>query len=490
MSDSESPKRKSKSYCFDPKKPQAIEKLKRHIAAKAKKSITSKNNLGKVVANKAAGKYVSTYAHAVSGKFTIDLSEILEGIKEEITKSLKSRCTVNIPDAGNEPGEVNEVSLQDVEFIWSTPIDASKPPTLKLKAVVVAESDTSRPIEQLTRLLQTNNDVTQKMSVKYRCGQAQGAATAYKFNEAPMKTDKISTTCATSSDIDDADCVLSSMITECLSTEHEEKFAEYLEQCEENDIDISQSGKLALEWLQNTYGVANMEFIQLVQKYMEYLSTTKTADQNLYDFAKSLKSKLNALHDSKWSMTDLYNVLILAHAMKSDDVDERGNKVDYSSITKLIKSALNKGERLDPRTVVDKLETEAKTAKSALKLVTTGTAAEALHTRMAAPAPHVQAMSAFDKTPPSGFGFPRTHNRECLWCAHCAKSKKHKATGWNGWNQLSVTNCKAHMRIKCPFEQQNRKRKSNKENKPLKEKSLAAQVETLTTLVAALSNKM
>ena len=58
-----------------------------------------------------------------------------------------------------------------------------------------------------------------------------------------------------------------------------------------------------------------MEFIQMVQKYMEYLSTTKTADQNLYDFAKSLKCKLNALHDSKWSMTDLYNVLILAHAI-------------------------------------------------------------------------------------------------------------------------------------------------------------------------------
>jgi hypothetical protein len=46
------------------------------------------------------------------------------------------------------------------------------------------------------------------------------------------------------------------------------------------------------------------------------------------------------------------------------------------------------------------------------------------------------------------------------------------------------------MRNKCPFEQSNKKRKPNKENKPLKEKSLAAQVETLTTLVAALSNKM
>ena len=222
MSDSESPKRKSKMYCFDPKKPQAIQKLKRHIVAKAKKSITSKNNLGKVVANKAAGKYVSTYKHAVSGKFTIDLSDVLEGIKKEITDALESRCTVTVPAAGGAPAEVNRVTATDVEFVWTTPIDSSKPPTLKLKTVIIAESDTPRSIEQLTRILQTKNDVTQKMSVKYRCGIAQGAATAYKFVEAPLKTDKVSTTCATSSDIDDADCVLSSMITECLSTEHEE----------------------------------------------------------------------------------------------------------------------------------------------------------------------------------------------------------------------------------------------------------------------------
>ena len=64
---------------------------------------------------------------------------------------------------------------------------------------------------------------------------------------------------------------------------------------------------------------------------------------------------------------------------------KRKFKVDYSSITKLIKTALNKGERLDPRTVVDKLEIEAKTAKSALKLVTMGTAAEALHSRTGVP---------------------------------------------------------------------------------------------------------
>ena len=97
---------------------------------------------------------------------------------------------------------------------------------------------------------------------------------------------------------------------------------------------------------------------------MEFLSTTKTGDQNLYAFAKNLKSKLNALHDSKWSMTDLYNVLILAHAMKSNDVDTQGNKVDYSSISKQIENALNKGERLDPRTIVDKLETCANLIKS------------------------------------------------------------------------------------------------------------------------------
>eukprot|EP00944_MAST-04C_sp_MAST-4C-sp1_P011279 g11279.t1 len=493
MSDTDSsPKRRDRTYRFDPKAPQAINKLKRHIAAKAKKSITSKNNLGKVVASKAAGKYVSTYPHAVSGKFTIDLTDVLDEIKASIEEALKARCTVNIPGIAatdtnpGTPDMSNTVLIQESAFIWTNPIGNTQKPTLKLKSVVIAESEEVKPIDQLTRKLQTKTDDTQNMSVKFRCGVNQGSTAPYTFKNAAMKTDKISTTCATSSVLDDADNVLEAMINECLSSEQEEKLAEHIEKCEEDDIDTSQGGQLALEWLQSTYGVANMEFIQLVQKYMEFLSTTKTGDQNLYDFAKGLKGKLNALHDSKWSMTDLYNVLILAHAMKSADVDEQGNKVDYSSISKRIENALNKGERLDPREIVDKLETEAKTAKSALKLVLNGTAAEALQSNMS-----TNMNVKFDRVPPKGFGFPSQPSKDCLWCAFCAKSNKHNRMGWNGWNMHSVTSCKAHVRKACPFEKRSkRKQKGEKANKPVQSKSLEAKVAELTALVTQLSQKM
>ena len=60
---------------------------------------------------------------------------------------------------------------------------------LKLKTVIVAESDDTRPIEQLSRGLRNANDI---MPIKFRCGVPQGATTPYKFEEATMKTDKIS----------------------------------------------------------------------------------------------------------------------------------------------------------------------------------------------------------------------------------------------------------------------------------------------------------
>ena len=85
--------------------------------------------------------------------------------------------------------------------------------------------------------------------------------------------------------------------------------------------------------------------------------------------------------------------------MKSTDVDERGTSVDYSKISEMITSALNTGEELRPLKIVNTLEKDAKMAKSALKLVTHGTAAEALHATMEAN------KSNFDRHPPSGFGF-------------------------------------------------------------------------------------
>ena len=176
--------------------------------------------------------------------------------------------------------------------------------------------------------------------------------------------------------MESADDKLDSMIYECLDDELRKKLTERIEQADKNDEDTSKPGQFALAWLKTKYNVEQLSFIETVDKYMDYLSTVKTRDQNLYQYAESLKDKLNDLHDSQWSMTDLYLVLVLAHSMKSTDVDKRGEKVDYSKITKRISEALSIGEKLEPSTITDMLQTENAVSKSALKLVASGTSAD------------------------------------------------------------------------------------------------------------------
>ena len=53
-------RKKVKQYKFNPSNPRAYELLTKHIAAKAKRSIKEKDNLGKIVATLVKGKYVST----------------------------------------------------------------------------------------------------------------------------------------------------------------------------------------------------------------------------------------------------------------------------------------------------------------------------------------------------------------------------------------------------------------------------------------------
>ena len=122
---------------------------------------------------------------------------------------------------------------------------------------------------------------------------------------------------------------------DCLLAPQKEKLDEYLDELDKNDEDISQPGKLSLQYLNQKFGLETDEVIEMVDKYMEYLSTTKTLEQNLYEYAYKLKKKLDNLHDAEWSMNNLYLVLILAHSMKSTDVDERGTQFYHFSCYEL-----------------------------------------------------------------------------------------------------------------------------------------------------------
>ena len=57
--------------------------MKTYIAAKVKRSIKEKDNLGKIVATLAKGKYVSTFKHAVAGTFNIDLSPFITMVQHK-----------------------------------------------------------------------------------------------------------------------------------------------------------------------------------------------------------------------------------------------------------------------------------------------------------------------------------------------------------------------------------------------------------------------
>lgn len=478
-SDSDSsPKRSKKQYAFNPKEPKAYEKLTKHIAAKAKRTINEKNNVGKIVATIAKDKFVSTRKHAISGTFTIDLTDVMTKIQEQINKSI----IVSMSTSEGDEEVSYEPTITSSEVKMSKPLDGSQIMQLQVKTSIVFEGDEAEPIDQLARRIKGSQ---QPMSIKFRTGVASDSTKSYQFEESNVKSKMQTVCCATREMLIKADDVLEGMVYDCLSNELKEKLDEHLDELDKNDEDVSQPGKLSLQYLNQKFGLHTDEVIEMVDKYMEYLSTTKTLDQNLYEYATELKKKLDNLHDAEWSMNNLYLVLILAHSMKSTDVDERGTNVDYSKISEMITTALNKGEDLRPLKIVNTLEKDAKMAKSALKLVTHGTAAEALKAKMFN-------KSSFDKEPPAGFGFGKVP--KALWCAYCAKSKKHKAEGWNGWNQKTVTGCDAHTRharngktITCPFEKKRKAKKTDSSNK--ENSSLEAKVAQLSEMVAQLAKK-
>jgi hypothetical protein len=485
MSNSDHSKMK---YVFKGSEPQAIKNLILHLSKKAKGSIKENDNLGKIVANLAKGKVISTKENALSATFSVDLTEVMESIQEAIKEALLKRFK-------NEDEEhPMTMKITENEIFYTKPLANAKP-RLIVKTKLFIESRHEAPFDKLTdRLTEDGNDELKFMSIKFRMGETQDSSSAYKFMTAKMDTKSSGVPTSTRKQMESADDKLDSMIFECLDDELKKKLSERIEQADKNDEDTSKPGQFALNWLKTKYNVEQLSSIETVGKYMEYLSTVKTSDQNLHQFAEALKDKLSDLHDSQWSMTDLYLVLVLAHSMKSTDVDKRGEKVDYSKITKRISEALSKGEKLEPSTIIDLLQTENAVSKSALKLVASGTSAEALNVQFTGNAKFNQftgkakstlrsngsnGKRKFDKSPPAGFGF--TVIPSCLWCAHCAQSGKHNREGWNGWNEHSVTNCKAHLRSNCPFE------KRNKSKKPYKNSdSLEAKMASLTSLVTEL----
>lgn len=104
----------------------------------------------------------------------------------------------------------------------------------------------------------------------------------YEFEELKMKTKSQTVCCATRESLVKADNKLEGMVYDCLDNELKRKLDEHFDELEKDDEDTSQPGKMSLEYLKQKFGLDKNGVIEMVDRYMEYLATTKTSDQNLY----------------------------------------------------------------------------------------------------------------------------------------------------------------------------------------------------------------
>ena len=179
MSDSDtSPKRQGKSYKFDPRKPQAVKKLLSHIAMKAKRSIKDSNNMGKIIASIAKGKYVSTSKHAISGTFVIDLTDVMAEIQSSINEYLTDQFkpedlrlnaagqVENDPDAAAAVTHTTAIRVGSSELLWLNSLDEGGKPKLKFKTTLFAESSRAEPIDTLSQTFKSDDPNTKQLKVK------------------------------------------------------------------------------------------------------------------------------------------------------------------------------------------------------------------------------------------------------------------------------------------------------------------------------------
>ena len=123
----------------DPQAPQAVKKLLKHIAMKAKRSIKDSNNMGKIIANIATGKFVSTQKNAISGTFTVDLTDLMAEIQTNICDYIISEfqpedlllnaagVATDDPDAASATHKTT-MSVGSSSLIWLNSLDAGGKP--------------------------------------------------------------------------------------------------------------------------------------------------------------------------------------------------------------------------------------------------------------------------------------------------------------------------------------------------------------------------
>ena len=495
---SESVSKDYKVQQFEPEATNALEDFLDSVSSAAKSDVTSKNDLGILITHEIEGEQISLKKAAISHTKTYDMSELLKQLKAQMEEHTLREAygtvpapTANDPTATTPAPRDGSVKVVNQKWVYVPAInvdDENSEPILKLQTEITIQSNDEDQIENAyERLVEAEEG---SVIVRHRTSdtplvpnqQFEDTAVAYlnSSGSMPVATRKI---------MDSVDAKLESLLKSGLSADLKKKVNSHIKDLKQAGKNVKRKGSIILEYLKREYGNDEQDMMVLVNAYMEFLGMMKKNDETLHDFAQALKYKLEALHDSTWSMTDLYLVKVMSHALVHSDTTKLGQRIDYSKIYEAILTSIKEANPLKPYKVITMLNAKAKTAKAAHNLVGNGTSINALYVTRSPGKDTRGSKKSFDKSPPPNLGFGRV-GTDTLWCSKCAKSKKHKHEGWNGWNQLDVTGTKKHRhwvegKLQCPFALKTKeKKKGNKENK-----SYNALSQELASIKKALAEK-
>lgn len=492
----------SKVEQFQPEATNALEDFLDSVSNAAKSDVTSKNDLGILITHEIEGEKISLKKAAISHTKTYDMSELLKQLQAQMEEHtlLEAYGTVPAPTA-NDPNATapaprdGSVKVVNQKWIYVPVInvdDEDSEPILKLQTEITIQSNDEDQIENAYERLTDSEEGS--VIVRHRTADTPLVPNLqFVDTEVSFVSSSGSMPVATRKIMDSVDAKLESLLKSGLSTDLKKKVNSHIKDLKTAGKNVKRKGSIILEYLKHEYGNDEKDMMVLVNAYMEFLGMMKKNDETLHDFAQALKYKLEALHDSTWSMTDLYLVKVMSHALVHSDTTKLGQRIDYSKIYDAILMSIKEAKPLKPYKVITMLNSKAKTAKAAHNLVGNGTSINALHV-IRTPRKNTRRWEkSFDKSPPSNLGFGRV-GTDTLWCSKCAKLKKHQNEGWNGWNQLEITGTKKHRhwvegKLQCPFAMKTRdKRKGNNENKS-QNKSYKALSQELASIKKALAEK-
>ena len=440
---------------FQPEATNALEDFLDSVSSAAKSDVTSKNDLGILITHEIEGEKISLKKAAISHTKTYDMSELLKQFKAQMEEHTLREAYGTVPaPTANDPnatapalrdGSVKVVSQKWVYVPAINVDDENSEPILKLQTEITIQSNDEDSIESAYERLTDSEEGN--VIVRHRTSdtplvpnqQFEDTVVAYTSSSGSMPV-------ATRKIMDSVDAKLESLLKSGLSTDLKKKVNSHIKDLKQAGKNVKRKGSIILEYSKREYGNDEQDMMVLVNAYMEFLGMMKKNDETLHDFAQALKYKLEALHDSTWSMTDLYLVKVMSHALVHSDTTKLRQRIDYLKIYDAILTSIKEASPLKPYRVITMLNSKAKTAKAAHNLVGNGSSINALHAGTRSPGKENQNTRnlevSFDKTPPSNLGFGRV-GTDTLWCSKCAKSKRHMQEGWNGWNQLDVASVKS-----------------------------------------------